>query len=156
MGILLWALTLALRKTKGAQSPSLMNESPAPPVGMTDFDPKPPQAEILAGDSVGKGRVPRVAKRFGLKRELKRALTTVCLAVLATGNSLAAQASDVSTPTNRARSAPVFTLYYENDVFYDADGYYTNGVKLSWLSAEFKTQTGGAVEFGSVSLSCAF
>lgn len=36
----------------------------------------------------------------------------------------------------RARVAPVVTLYFENDVFSGTDQDYTNGVKLSWLSAD--------------------
>jgi lipid A 3-O-deacylase len=38
--------------------------------------------------------------------------------------------------TVRARSAPVFTVYFENDVFSGTDQHYTNGLKLSWLSAD--------------------
>jgi hypothetical protein len=34
--------------------------------------------------------------------------------------------------TTRARSAPVFTLYFENVTFSGTDQHYTNGVKLSW------------------------
>jgi hypothetical protein len=38
--------------------------------------------------------------------------------------------------TDRARTAPVFTIYFENDTFSGTDQYYTNGLKLSWLSAD--------------------
>ncbi|MBL9187074.1 MAG: lipid A deacylase LpxR family protein [Opitutaceae bacterium] len=38
--------------------------------------------------------------------------------------------------TARARSAPVFTVYFENDTFAGTDRHYTNGVKFSWLSAD--------------------
>jgi lipid A 3-O-deacylase len=39
-------------------------------------------------------------------------------------------------PTARARSAPVFTVYFENDTVAGTDEHYTNGLKLSWLSAD--------------------
>lgn len=39
-------------------------------------------------------------------------------------------------PVERARNAPVFTLYFENDYFGGEDRYYTNGVKLSWVSGD--------------------
>lgn len=38
--------------------------------------------------------------------------------------------------TARARAAPVFTAYFENDTFSGTDQHYTNGFKLSWLSAD--------------------
>jgi hypothetical protein len=64
-------------------------------------------------------------------------LATLCLgALLATGPGVFAQAIDTSVSTARARTTPVFTIYYENDVFNGTDVHYTNGVKLSWLSAD--------------------
>lgn len=39
-------------------------------------------------------------------------------------------------PVERARNAPVFTVYFENDYFGGEDQHYTNGVKLSWVSAD--------------------
>jgi len=45
-------------------------------------------------------------------------------------------ASDALVPTDRARAAPVVTLYVENDSFTGTDQHYTNGLKLSWLSPE--------------------
>lgn len=65
-----------------------------------------------------------------------RTLAILVLAALAGGGGLFAQATDTPVATTRARSAPVFTIYYENDVFNNTDIYYTNGVKLSWLSAD--------------------
>jgi hypothetical protein len=38
--------------------------------------------------------------------------------------------------TDRARAAPVFTAYFENDIVTGTDRHYTNGLKLSWLSAD--------------------
>lgn len=38
--------------------------------------------------------------------------------------------------TERARSAPVFTFYLENDFFGGQDRHYTNGLKFSWLSSD--------------------
>lgn len=40
------------------------------------------------------------------------------------------------TETTRARAAPVFTAYFENDIVTGTDQHYTNGLKLSWLSAD--------------------
>lgn len=39
-------------------------------------------------------------------------------------------------PTERARQAPVFTAYFENDSITGTDQHYTNGLKLSWLSPD--------------------
>ncbi len=63
-------------------------------------------------------------------------LAVLALAALAAGPSIAAAADDSAISTERARAAPVFTIYYENDVFNGTDVHYTNGVKLSWLSAD--------------------
>lgn len=38
--------------------------------------------------------------------------------------------------TDRARLAPVFTFYFENDTFAGTDENYTSGLKFSWLSAD--------------------
>lgn len=55
-------------------------------------------------------------------------------AALLAGGAL--QAADEVVPTTRARTSPVFTLYFENDYFGGQDQHYTNGVKFSWLSAD--------------------
>ena len=55
---------------------------------------------------------------------------------LVTGSGLFAQPADSGASTARARSAPVFTIYFENDTFTGTDQHYTNGLKLSWLSAD--------------------
>lgn len=47
-----------------------------------------------------------------------------------------AQPTDALAPTTRARSSPVFTMYFENDTFTGTDQHYTNGLKFSWLSAD--------------------
>ncbi|MFT3781951.1 MAG: lipid A deacylase LpxR family protein [Nibricoccus sp.] len=57
----------------------------------------------------------------------------LCVATLAIWTLCGARAEESST---RARTAPVMTLYFENDVFSGTDQHYTNGVKLSWLSAD--------------------
>jgi hypothetical protein len=59
------------------------------------------------------------------------------LALLAaTTATLGAQPAGAPEPTRRARSAPVFTLYAENDSFTGTDEHYTNGVKFSWLTPD--------------------
>ncbi len=60
-----------------------------------------------------------------------------------TGASLFARPAAGPEATARARSAPVFTMYAENDSFTGTDQHYTNGVKFSWLSADL-------VEWGQV------
>ena len=60
----------------------------------------------------------------------------LALALLAASTRLPAQSDEPPVSTARARSAPVLTIYYENDVFYGTDDHYTNGVKVSWLSAD--------------------
>jgi hypothetical protein len=47
-----------------------------------------------------------------------------------------AQTPAAPTPVARARAAPVFTVYFENDTFTGTDQHYTNGLKFSWLSAD--------------------
>ncbi len=44
------------------------------------------------------------------------------------------RADDV--PVTHAETAPVFTLYFENDFFGGTDRHYTNGVKFSWLTRD--------------------
>lgn len=46
---------------------------------------------------------------------------------------------EAPAPVERARSAGVFTLYYENDFFGNQDRHYTNGFKFSWLSGDLTT-----------------
>ncbi|MBL9192110.1 MAG: lipid A deacylase LpxR family protein [Opitutaceae bacterium] len=67
-----------------------------------------------------------------LRRDLT-AVVRVALGVLA-GLPLLGEAAP--SDDARARRAPVVTLYFENDVFSGTDQDYTNGVKLSWLSAD--------------------
>ena len=57
------------------------------------------------------------------------------LSVFALTASLQA-APDAEIPTELAREAGVFTIYFENDYFGGSDRHYTNGAKLSWLSAD--------------------
>ncbi len=52
------------------------------------------------------------------------------------GSGLFAQSPDARQETERARSAPVFTVYFENDIVSGTDEHYTNGLKLSWISAD--------------------
>jgi len=53
------------------------------------------------------------------------------------GSSAAlAQSPVAGTATDRARSSPVFTMYFENDIFTGTDQHYTNGLKFSWLTAD--------------------
>ena len=44
--------------------------------------------------------------------------------------------STAALPSQGARDAGVFTLYFENDYFGGQDQHYTNGVKLAWLSGD--------------------
>jgi lipid A 3-O-deacylase len=56
--------------------------------------------------------------------------------VFAAGAGASAQPVESSGGTRRARSAPVLTVYFENDVVGGTDEHYTNGLKVSWLSAD--------------------
>lgn len=60
------------------------------------------------------------------------ALATVLGVVLLS----AAPAPAQGPTTERARQAGLFTLYVENDYFTGTDRNYTNGVKLSWMTAD--------------------
>jgi hypothetical protein len=51
--------------------------------------------------------------------------------VLRAASAPAAEITDA-----RAKTAPVFTLYFENDFFGGTDRHYTNGAKLSWISGD--------------------
>jgi lipid A 3-O-deacylase len=66
---------------------------------------------------------------------LRFALPGLCVFGLVAGARLSAQSPD-STPTQRARSSPVLTIYFENDVFNGTDRHYTAGEKISWISAD--------------------
>jgi lipid A 3-O-deacylase len=68
-------------------------------------------------------------------RPLRRAWRTLPLALIAT-TGLCVQPTIPRESTQRARSAPVFTMYAENDSFTGTDQHYTNGTKFSWLSAD--------------------
>ncbi len=54
----------------------------------------------------------------------------------AVGAGLAADRTPDPETTGRARSAPVLTAYFENDIASGTDEHYTNGFKLSWLSSD--------------------
>ena len=59
------------------------------------------------------------------------------IVVLATSIGLFAQAPDSRIPAEHAaRAAPVLTVYFENDTFTGTDQHYTNGLKISELSAD--------------------
>jgi hypothetical protein len=85
-------------------------------------------------------RTPLHYKNLGTTAALRRRCFTpkilqgLVLALLTSVGIFARPEAPVAT--ERARSAPVFTLYFENDTFSGTDQNYTNGVKLSWLSAD--------------------
>jgi lipid A 3-O-deacylase len=58
------------------------------------------------------------------------------LAAFGSGLASGLTAAENAEPTARARSAPVFTMYFENDTFTGTDEHYTSGLKFSWLSAD--------------------
>ena len=60
----------------------------------------------------------------------------VAAAALALSAGAARAEAEAKIPVERARTAPVFTAYFENDVFAGKDEHYTNGVKLSWISGD--------------------
>ncbi|MDP3069675.1 MAG: lipid A deacylase LpxR family protein [Opitutaceae bacterium] len=64
------------------------------------------------------------------------AIAACSLAGLTLASGLLAQTPAAPMSTERARSAPVFTVYFENDTFTGTDEHYTNGLKFSWLSAD--------------------
>ena len=71
-----------------------------------------------------------------------RLFRLLACASLALPGQLPAQTSgglateEAATPVERARHAGVVTIYYENDYFGGTDENYTNGAKISWLSAD--------------------
>jgi hypothetical protein len=72
---------------------------------------------------------------FGETNFLRFALPCLCAFGLIASARLSAQSED-SAPTQRARTAPVLSIYFENDVFDGTDRHYTAGEKISWLSAD--------------------
>lgn len=86
--------------------------------------------------SVTAGRFER-RKLFRMHTRLV-SLVAAAFALLAAGPASLAQPIEAVTgnPTTRARSSPVFTLYFENDTFTGTDQHYTNGLKFYWLSAD--------------------
>jgi len=57
------------------------------------------------------------------------AAAVFCCLMLGAENASGAHASK-NQPTG------TFTLYFENDTFFDTDALYTNGIKLTWVSAD--------------------
>ncbi|MDP3071956.1 MAG: lipid A deacylase LpxR family protein [Opitutaceae bacterium] len=78
-----------------------------------------------------------------------RAWRRVVVALLAVSAAPLGVFAQETRPTGRARSAPVFTLYFENDTFAGTDRNYSSGIKLSWLSADLNNwgQTGWRQSF---------
>lgn len=67
----------------------------------------------------------------------RRRILTLGLALAwAIGADASAGPIDSREATTRARAAPVFTAYYENDIVTGTDEHYTSGLKFSWLSAD--------------------
>jgi lipid A 3-O-deacylase len=67
-------------------------------------------------------------------------LFIILIAAIAAHSAVAVQAPEpTEPPTEKARAAGVFTLYFENDYFGGEDQHYTNGVKLSWTSSDLVT-----------------
>lgn len=70
-----------------------------------------------------------------MKTLIPAALTTSLIFTALIARAEVAPA-EPAIPVERARTAPVFTIYFENDYFGGEDQHYTNGVKLSWVSAD--------------------
>ncbi len=68
---------------------------------------------------------------------------------VALGSVAATAEVERTIPVERARDTAAFTLWFENDYFGGKDQDYTNGVKLSWVSADLSDwgQTGWREEF---------
>lgn len=67
---------------------------------------------------------------------LRHFLCIVTLAIAPVIGIFAQAKEDPDPSTEQARSAPVLTIYFENDTFTGTDQHYTNGIKFSWLSAD--------------------
>lgn len=67
---------------------------------------------------------------------MKAPSLSVFIAVGAIGFASAHAQDAAPIPVERARNAPVFTLYFENDYFGGQDQHYTNGMKLSWVTGD--------------------
>jgi lipid A 3-O-deacylase len=77
---------------------------------------------------------PRLVFCYYLTMKMIWKSTCITIALV---SAMAARAEDGETiPVEKARNAPVFTLYFENDYFGGEDQHYTNGVKLSWMSGD--------------------
>jgi len=68
-----------------------------------------------------------------LRADVEREIPTPATSASGTATSAPAEKK---IPVERARNAPVFTLYFENDYFGGEDQHYTNGVKMSWVSGD--------------------
>lgn len=67
---------------------------------------------------------------------MKTLVPFLVMAAVAPMAGVRADAGGEAVPVERARNAPVFTLYFENDYFGGEDQHYTNGVKLSWVTGD--------------------
>jgi lipid A 3-O-deacylase len=77
-----------------------------------------------------------MVRNFFSKANLLRfVLPCLCVLALMASARLSAQPEDAAS-TRRARTAPVVTLYLENDSFNGTDRHYTAGEKISWLSPD--------------------
>src|SRR5687768_3393342 len=78
--------------------------------------------------------LPRPMRRLVL-RTARTGIAASC-AVHALASGLCAEEVQRRVHETERRSSPVFTVYFENDGFSGEDRHYTNGLKLSWLSAD--------------------
>jgi lipid A 3-O-deacylase len=88
-----------------------------------------PSPDFSRVDGSRRGKSPSIIRSCRLPLQLG-------LVALLAGVRLLALPADNEVSTTRARAAPVFTFYFENDIFSGSDEHYSNGVKFSWLTAD--------------------
>jgi hypothetical protein len=76
-----------------------------------------------------------VARRF---RARSAACITGLACLLAPTSILAVEEGSCDDPVHRSIACGTFSILFENDLFTGDDRYYTNGIKLSWMSRDLR------------------
>ncbi|MFO1436383.1 MAG: lipid A deacylase LpxR family protein [Gammaproteobacteria bacterium] len=66
-----------------------------------------------------------------------KVFAALCLMVLSWRSALAEDGS-CDDPVRRSAACGTFSILFENDLFTGTDRYYTNGIKLSWMSRDLR------------------
>jgi hypothetical protein len=75
-----------------------------------------------------------IEKYWRYFRNVAVLLATIC----ASSGALAVDEGSCDDPVHRSAVCGTFSILFENDLFTGTDRYYTNGIKLSWMSRDLR------------------